>query len=61
LIGAAEASIGRYFAALDPADREPSDIAEARTTRLKQKIAGLREQMQVLQARGRQVEAAPDG
>ena len=36
-------------------------IAEARTTRLKQKIAGLREQMQVLQARGRQVEAAPDG
>ena len=56
-----EASIGRYLAALDRADREPSDIAEARTTRLKQKIAGLREQMQVLQARGRQVEAAPDG
>ena len=56
-----EASIGRYLAALDRADREPSDIAEARATRLKQKIAGLREQMQVLQARGRQVEAAPDG
>jgi transposase len=56
-----EASIGRYLAALDRADREPSDIAEAHTTRLKQKIAGLREQMQVLQARGRQVEAAPDG
>ena len=56
-----ETSIGRYLAALDRADREPSDIAEARTTRLKQKIAGLREQMQVLQARGRQVEAAPDG
>lgn len=55
-----EASIGRYLAALDRADREPSDIAEARTTRLKEKIAGLREQMQVLQARGRQVEAAPD-
>ncbi|MCJ2143893.1 IS1182 family transposase [Methylobacterium sp. E-066] len=56
-----ETSIGRYLAALDRADREPSDIAEARTTRLKQKITGLREQMQVLQARGRQVEAAPDG
>ena len=56
-----EASIGRYLAALDRADREPSDIAEARATRLKQKIAGLREQMQVLQAIGRQVEAAPDG
>jgi transposase len=56
-----EASIGRYLAALDRADREPSDIAEARTTRLKEKIAGLREQMQVLQAMGRQVEAAPDG
>ncbi|MHC1998853.1 IS1182 family transposase [Methylobacterium sp. CM6241] len=55
-----ETSIGRYLAALDRADREPSDIAEARTTRLKEKIAGLREQMQVLQARGRQVEAAPD-
>lgn len=56
-----EASIGRYLAALDRADREPSDIAEARTTRLKEKIAGLRAQMQVLQARGQQVEAAPDG
>ncbi len=56
-----EASIGRYLAALDRADREPSDIAEARTTRLNEKIAGPREQMQVLQAMGRQVEAAPDG
>ena len=56
-----EASIGRYLATLDRADREPSDIAEARTTRLRQKIAGLREQMQVLRARGRQVEAAADG
>jgi transposase len=54
-----EASIARYLLALDRADREPSDIAEARTTRLNDKIAGLREQMQALQARGRQVEAAP--
>ena len=55
-----EASIGRYLAALDRADREPSDIAEARTTRLAEKIAGLREQMQALQAMRQQVEAAPD-
>jgi transposase len=56
-----EASIGRYLAARDRADREPSDIAETRTTWLTEQIAGLREQMQVLQARGRQIEASPDG
>ena len=56
-----EASIGRYLAALDRADREPGDIAEARTVRLSEKIAALREQMQALQAMGRRVEAAPDG
>ena len=37
-----ETSIGRYLAALDRADRAPSDIAEARTTRLREKIADLR-------------------
>ena len=47
--------------ALDRADREQSDVAEARTTRLTEKIAGLREQMKALQAMGEQVEAAPDG
>jgi hypothetical protein len=52
--------VGRYLAALGRADREPSDIAEARTARLNDKIVGPREQMQVLQAMGRQVEAAPD-
>ena len=56
-----EASIGRYLVALDRADREQSDVAEARTTRLTEKIAGLREQMKALQAMGEQVEAAPDG
>lgn len=55
-----EASMGRYLAALDRADREQSDVAEARTTRLTEKIAALRVQMQALQAMGRQVEAAPD-
>lgn len=56
-----EASIGRYLVALDRADREQSDVAEARTTRLTEKIAGLREQMKALQAMGEQVEAVPDG
>ena len=55
-----EASIARYLTALDLADRQDSDVAEARTTRLKDKIAGLRRQMQSLQAMAQQVEAAPD-
>ncbi|QUD89860.1 IS1182 family transposase [Phenylobacterium montanum] len=55
-----EASIARYLAALDRADREESDIAEARTTRIKDKIAGLRRQMQALKAMEQQVQDAPD-
>ncbi len=41
-----DASITRYLAALDRADREESDIAQAKTSRIKDKIAGLRQQMQ---------------
>ena len=55
------ASIGRYLAALDRADRAPSDLAEAHTARINEKLARLRAQMHVVQAMGRQVEAAPDG
>ena len=55
-----DASIARYLAALDRADREESDVAEARTSRIQDKIAGLRRQMQALKAMERQVEAAPD-
>ncbi len=55
-----EASIARYLAALDRADRQDCDVAEAQTTRLKEKIDGLRRQMQSLKAMGQQVEAAPD-
>jgi hypothetical protein len=54
-----EASIGRYLAVLDRADRE-DDTAEAKTIRLKKKIGGLRRQMQSLREIGNQVEAAPD-
>jgi Transposase DDE domain len=55
-----EASIARYLAALDRADRQDGDVAEAKTTRLKEKIEGLRRQMQSLKAMGKQVEASPD-
>ncbi len=55
-----EASIARYLAALDHADRRHDDVSEAKTTRIKEKIDGLRRQMQSLKAMERQVEEAPD-
>ena len=55
-----EASVVRYLAALDHADRQDGDVAEAKTARLKEKIEGLRRQMQSLKEMGKQVEASPD-
>jgi transposase len=55
-----DASIARYLAALDHADRQDGDLAEARTERITEKIAGLRRQMQALKEMERQVQAAPD-
>lgn len=55
-----DASIARYLAALDQADRQDSDVAEARTDRINDKIAGLRRQMQALKQMEQQVQAAPD-
>src|SRR5713101_4209828 len=55
-----DASIVRYLAALDRADREEGDVAEAKSGRLKDKIAGLRRQMQSLKEMTQQVQAAPD-
>ena len=55
-----EASMARYLAALERADRQDGDVAEAKTARLKEKIEGLRRQMQSLKEMGWQVEAAPD-
>ncbi len=55
-----DASITRYLGALDRTDREESDLTEARTSRIKEKIAGLRRQMQALKAMEKQVQAAPD-
>ncbi len=59
-IAQVEASMARYLAALDRADRQDDDMAEAKTAHLKKKIEGLRRQMQSLKEMGRRVEAAPD-
>jgi transposase len=55
-----DASIARYLRALDRADREDGDVAEAKSVRLKEKIAGLRRQMQSLKEMERTVQDAPD-
>ena len=55
-----DASITRYLAALDRADRQESDVTEAKTSRINDKIAGLRRQMAFLKAMEQQVQAAPD-
>jgi len=53
-------SIERYLGQLDSADREASSIAEAKTIRLKDKIAALKEEMQRLQVLEAQRLEAPD-
>src|SRR5215831_13196704 len=56
-----EESIERYLAAMDTADRTQSDVAEAKSERLKDKIAKLRQQMQDLKAMEQRLREAPDG
>ncbi|RFQ11665.1 IS5/IS1182 family transposase, partial [Pseudomonas sp. ATCC 13867] len=56
-----EKSIDRYLAALDTADRTQSDVAEAKTSRLQEKIEKLRQQMQALKEMEQQLREAPDG
>src|SRR4051795_4166554 len=56
-----EESVARYLQQLDTADRqEPSEVLAAKTTRLKEKIAKLGEQMHRLAAIEAQMLAAPD-
>ncbi len=55
-----EASIERYLVALDRADREDSDVPDMRTDKIREKIAGLRRQMQYLKDMAAEVEDAPD-
>ena len=55
-----EASIERYMAALETADRHEGELAQAKAVRLKEKIASLREQMKDFKALEIQVHAEPD-
>ena len=56
-----EESIGRYLHQMDSADRqEPSPAGAIKTTRLKDKIVKLKEQMQRLEKLDVQMRAAPD-
>jgi transposase len=56
-----EQSIERYLAAMDTADRAQPDVAEAKTSRLKDKITKLKQQMQDLKAMEQRLREAPDG
>jgi hypothetical protein len=56
-----EESVGRYLQQLDSADRQgPSEVLETKTTRLKEKIAKLKEEMQRLHALEVRMLATPD-
>jgi transposase len=56
-----EESVARYLSQLDTADRQPpSEALIAKTTRLKEKLAKLKEQMERLKGLEAQMLAAPD-
>ena len=55
-----ESSINRYLVALETADRQEPAIAKAKTERLEDKIAALKDQMRVLRDIEVQLNAAPD-
>jgi transposase len=55
-----EASITRYMTALETADRQEGELVQAKTVRLAEKIAQLREQMAQFKALEPVVEAATD-
>lgn len=53
--------IERYLTAMDTADRQPAEIAEARTKRLTQKMATLKSRMAMLKQVQAQLEQEPAG
>src|ERR1700681_2087672 len=55
-----DASTSRYLVQMDTADRQEPTIAKAKTERLQDKIAALKEQMQILKQVEVQLDAAPD-
>lgn len=56
-----ESNVARYLAEMDTGDRQEPEIAQLRTTRLKEKIAALKEQMTAMQAVKEELAKAPDG
>ncbi len=54
-------SIARYLCAMETADRTQSDAAEAKTSRISDKISKLRQQMQDLKAMEQRLRESPDG
>jgi transposase len=56
-----EENIARYLVEMDTADRQEPEIATLRTTRLKEKIAALKEQMKAMEAIKEELAKAPDG
>ena len=55
-----DASIARYLALLDTADRQEEEVAEFRTARLAERLEALRRQMRALKTMEEAVAAAPD-
>jgi transposase len=55
-----EASIARYLSAMEAADRHENEVLRAKSARLKEKIAFLREQVQQFRDMEQAVRAAPD-
>ena len=55
-----EASIDRYLSALETADRQEGEVAQAKAVRLKDKIAALKEQLQEFKKIAVAVRTAPD-
>ncbi|OZA48596.1 MAG: IS5/IS1182 family transposase [Hydrogenophilales bacterium 17-61-76] len=56
-----EHSIDRYLAAMETADRNPSDVTETKTTHLHKKIEHLKQQMQDLKAMQTRLNETPSG
>jgi transposase len=54
-------SIARYLSAMETADWTQSDVAEAKTSRISDKINKLRQQMQDLKAMEQRLRESPDG
>ena len=55
-----EESIARYLAAMDTADRAQSEVAEAKTVRLTEKIEKLKQQMEGLKEMEQRLQQTPD-